>query len=75
MGLGLGHSSENKLPTELRPCHLHYDNINKAIFISARLWKGVAVGDRSLDTVSVVRAVKWAYNPNHSPNLDASPNH
>ena len=30
-------------------------------------------GDRSLDTV--VRAVKWAYNPNHSPNLDASPNH
>ena len=27
--------------------------------------------DRSLDTV--VRAVKWAYNPNHSPNLDASP--
>ena len=29
--------------------------------------------DRSLDTV--VRAVKWAYNPNHSPNLDASPNH
>ena len=27
----------------------------------------------TLDTV--VRAVKWAYNPNHSPNLDASPNH
>ena len=23
---------------------------------------------------TVVRAVMWAYNPNHSPNLDASPN-
>ena len=33
----------------------------------------VTARDRSLDTV--VRAVKWAYNPNHSPNLDASPNH
>ena len=43
-----------------------------------RVTDGVAVdgdwgGDRSLDTV--VCAVKWAYNPNHSPNLDASPNH
>ena len=28
----------------------------------------VGRGYRSLDTV--VRAVKWAYNPNHSPNLD-----
>ena len=35
-------------------------------------WAGKSQ-DRSLDTV--VRAVKWAYNPNHSPYLDASPNH
>ena len=35
--------------------------------------RGKARGDRSLDTV--VCAVKWAYNPNYSPNLDASPNH
>ena len=25
--------------------------------------------------VTVFDALKWAYNPNHSPNLDASPNH
>ena len=25
--------------------------------------------------VTVIDALKWAYNPNHSPNLDASPNH
>ena len=42
-------------------------------------WPGRELGELApgslfaLDTV--VRAVKWAYNPNHSPNLDASPNH
>ena len=31
--------------------------------------------NRVFSVVTVFDALKWAYNPNHSPNLDASPNH
>ena len=30
---------------------------------------------RVFSVVTLFDALKWAYNPNHSPNLDASPNH
>ena len=66
-------SSPCHLPCHILPCHVFCELLAEISSTGCHLLPPSFMGNRSLDTV--VRAVKWAYNPNHSPNLDASPNH
>ena len=43
--------------------------------LAKRMTRDAGPKPRVFSVVTVIDALKWAYNPNHSPNLDASPNH